>query len=479
MPESHLKSSADVRRRRVATATPNLREVIPPATPPLWSVDGAPARPALDGPHEADVVIVGAGFTGLWTAAALTEQAPELRVVIVEAETVGFGASGRNGGWCSAIAPMDLTTRATDPDGSRRFQAELDATVAAVGRWTETHGVACGFRQGGWLHVARTEPQRARLLAELDTARAAGLAGDDDWLDATATTRRVAVAGALGARFSPHCAALDPGRLVRGLATVCEQQGVTIFERSPVIGLEPGCVRTTSGTVVARSVVRATEAYTARLPGEKRTMVPIYSLMIATEPLGDEVWQQLGWQGRETLNDARRLVIYAQRTEDGRIAFGGRGAPYHWGSTIDPRFDHDDAVHRRLVATLHELFPAVAGRAITHRWGGPLGVPRDWHPSVGYDRRTGMGWAGGYVGDGVASSHLAGRTLAALVLGSDDPLTRLPWVGHHSPRWEPEPLRWAAIRSALLLTRSIDASEARSGRPAGWRSAVLDRLTGG
>jgi glycine/D-amino acid oxidase-like deaminating enzyme len=223
--------------------------------------------------------------------------------------------------------------------------------------------------------------------------------------------------------------------------------------------------------------VRATEGYTPNLDGEKRTVAPIYSLMIATEPLPPSFWAQVGWAARDTFNDGRLLIIYGQRTADDRIAFGGRGAPYHFGSRTRPDFDRNERVHSLLREVLVDLFPAVAGHEITHRWGGALGVPRDWHASVGLDRRRGLAWAGGYVGDGVATSNLAGRTLAQLITGRESDLTHLPWVGHRSRDWEPEPLRWLGVNGGRLVMTYADRAEARSGRPA--RSAkAFARLIG-
>jgi glycine/D-amino acid oxidase-like deaminating enzyme len=209
--------------------------------------------------------------------------------------------------------------------------------------------------------------------------------------------------------------------------------------------------------------VRAVEGYTPLLAGHRRTLVPVYSLVIATEPLPSEFWSSVGWRRRETLSDGRHLIIYAQRTADDRIVFGGRGAPYHFGSRVRPSFDREPAVFAELERVLRGLLPGV-GR-ISHRWGGPLGIPRDWHASVGLDRATGLAWAGGYVGDGVATSNLAGRTLADLITGASTELTALPWVGHRSRRWEPEPLRWLGINAGLRLAIAADRAEARTGRP--------------
>jgi glycine/D-amino acid oxidase-like deaminating enzyme len=225
-------------------------------------------------------------------------------------------------------------------------------------------------------------------------------------------------------------------------------------------------------------VVRATEGYTRTLEGEERTLVPVYSLMIATEPLPAEFWAQAGLDGRATFADYRHLIIYGQRTADDRLAFGGRGAPYHFGSSIRPEFDRVPAVHDALHSALVELFPAVAGAAVTHRWGGPLGISRDWFPSVGLEASTRVAWAGGYVGDGVSTTNLAGRTLRDLILGEDTALTALPWVGHRSRPWEPEPLRYMGINAGLRLAGSADRAEERTGRPT-WHARALDRMLGG
>ncbi|HEV8166976.1 MAG TPA: FAD-binding oxidoreductase, partial [Actinomycetota bacterium] len=245
------------------------------------------------------------------------------------------------------------------------------------------------------------------------------------------------------------------------------------------LALRPGVVETPRGRLRAEVVVRATEAWTATLPGSRRLLVPLYSLMIATEPLPPGTWEAIGWGGHETVHAGGNLFVYAQRTRDGRIAFGGRGAPYHFGSTVRPAYDRHAGVHERLRATLAKLLPQVGEARVTHRWGGPLGLPRDWTPSVGLDRASGLAWAGGYVGDGVAAANLAGRTLADLVTGADSELTRLPWVGHRSPRWEPEPLRWLGINGVRLLAGSADAAEERSDHPARLRERVLTHFAGG
>jgi glycine/D-amino acid oxidase-like deaminating enzyme len=448
----------------------------------LWSATMEPPAPrsVLPGDVDADVVIIGAGYTGLWTAYSLRHADPHLRVVVCEREHVGFGASGRNGGWCSALfaGARQRTARAHGREAAIAMQRAMFATIDEIERVVGEEGIDCDWTRGGTLEVATLPVHRDRLAHELADHRAFGF-GDDDyrWLDADEARARIGCEPNLGALYTPHCAAIHPAKLVHGLADAAERAGAVIYERSPVVEIAPGRVRTTRGTVRADVVVRATEAFTATLPGLRRAVVPVYSLMIATEPLPAVFWADAGLHARETFADARRLVIYGQRTTDGRFAFGGRGAPYHLGSRVRPQFDEDADVFRALEQTLRSLFPKIDGD-ITHRWGGAVGVPRDWYSSVGFDRATGLAWAGGYVGDGVSTTNLAGRTLADLILGQESELTLLPWVGHESPPWEPEPLRWLGINGARTLVASLDRAET-AGRAPKWRARFADRVLGG
>ncbi|HCB06256.1 MAG TPA: FAD-dependent oxidoreductase [Nocardioides bacterium] len=423
-------------------------------TPTDWT-----PRPALAGDTEADVAIVGAGYTGLWTAYYLARAEPSLRIVMVESEVAGFGASGRNGGWCSALFPTSL---GETQDAAMRASVDEVLAVAAA------EGIDCHAAKGGTIVLARTPAQLARARAEYG----------DRVLSPADAGEHLRASGTLGATYTPDCAAIHPGRLVRGLADVVTRRGVRLYERTPATSIEPGLVRTPGGTVRARYVVRATEGFTPRLPGLARAVVPVYSLIIASEPLPPSVWDEIGLARRETFSDHRHLIIYGQRTADDRLVFGGRGAPYHLGSRIRPEFDRDHRVFAGLHATLLELFPVLAGARFTHAWGGPLGIPRDWCASVGLDRTTGLAWAGGYVGDGVSTTNLAGRTLCDLVLERDSELTDLPWVGHHSPRWEPEPLRWLGINAGLRAMTLADAEERVTGRPS-LIGRVMAPLVGG
>jgi glycine/D-amino acid oxidase-like deaminating enzyme len=359
------------------------------------------------------------------------------------------------------------------------LQRTLFATVDEIGKVVANEGLDVHWSKGGTVSVARTPVQLERARAEIEDARAWGFGSQDyDFLPSAQMSERVGATDVLGGVYTPHTAAIHPARLARGLAQAIERRGVRIYEGTPALTIEPGVVRTPYGVVRAERIVRATEGYTAAMPGLKRTLAPVYSLMLATEPLPSALWDRIGLRARETFNDGRHLIIYGQRTADDRIAFGGRGAPYHFGSSIRPEFDRVPAVFGELRRVLIELFPQVADYAITHTWGGVLGVPRDWYASVGLDPMTGLGWAGGYVGDGVGTSNLAGRTMTDLILGRrDSDLVTLPWVNHVSPRWEPEPFRFVGVNAGLRVMTSADHAERRSGRAAR-RARIMGRFVG-
>ena len=426
----------------------------------------------------ADVVIVGGGFTGLWSAYYLLQADPDLDVVVLEAEHVGFGASGRNGGWVSSLWPVSMDVVASDHGvaAAKDLSAALRDTVRHVGEVCEAEGIKSGYRRGGVLVAARGRAQVKRARAGIDPADPWG--AEWRWLDRDEFRSRLAIADADGGTFNPHCARVQPWRLVSGLAAVVRRLGARVEEGQRVDHIEPGKVKAGRRTWSARHVIVATEAWTPRLPGRRRQVAPVYSLMVATAPLPAETWDRIGLHDREVFSDHGHLITYGQRTVDDRIAFGGRGAPYHLFSRVEPEFDGDLHVFRKLRKTLTSWLPDLGDVKFTHSWGGPLGIARDWHPSVTYDPVSRIGGAGGYVGDGVAATNLAGRTLADLVLGRTTSLTGLPWVNHASPAWEPEPLRWLGINAGLRLAGLADLEERVTRRPAS-TGALLERLTGG
>jgi glycine/D-amino acid oxidase-like deaminating enzyme len=422
--------------------------------------DALEPGPSLDGDRRVDVAIVGAGFTGLWTAYYLSESRPDLTIAILEAEIAGFGASGRNGGWCSALFPSSMATlaKAAGREAALAQHAAMRASVDEVIRAAAAEGIDADIAKGGTVTLARTPTQWERAKGSVEDAHAWGQT-EYELLDAAAATARVNATSVLGGMYTPDCAAVQPAKLVRGLARVVRERGVRIFEQTPALSIEPHRVVTPRGDVTADYVVRATEGYTASLDGARRAVAPVYSLIVATEPLPAATWDEIGLRERETFTDFRHLIIYGQRTADDRLVFGGRGAPYHFGSRIRPEYDRHDRVHRSLREELVSMFPVLAGTEFAHRWGGNLGITRDWHASVGLDRDTGVAWAGGYVGDGVSTTNLAGRTLRDLLLGLDSGLTRLPWVGHASRNWEVEPLRWLGVNAGLTAMTLADSEE--------------------
>jgi glycine/D-amino acid oxidase-like deaminating enzyme len=476
-------------------------------------------RPPLDGDREADVCIAGAGFTGLWTAYELKRARPELDVVVLEREHAGFGASGRNGGWLTPAfaAPRERVARSGGRAAvlalERTMRESVEQVLAACEREWIDADVVCG----GVLRVARTRAQAARLRAHVTDERSWGIGPDALMeLDAVALAERVHVAGAVGATWAREGARVQPAERARGLAATVERLGVRVCEETAVRELRPGdalagarrdapggtrhgalagtrrdapgarrgatrlaAAVTDRGTVRAPVVLSCLEGFTPALRGERRRLLPLTSAMVVTEPLPAATWEAIGWAGAELLGDAAHAFVYAQRTADDRIALGGRGT-YRYGS----RSDRAGRVERRTVAwlttQLRALFPAAVDAGIAHAWCGVIGVARDWQPAVHFDPASGLGSAGGYVGQGVATANLAARTLRDLVLGEDSELTRLPWVGHDTRRWEPEPLRWLGATTVAALYRGADRREARP--TAGDRTSrlahVADRLAG-
>jgi glycine/D-amino acid oxidase-like deaminating enzyme len=442
-----------------------------------WQARGVPARrPPLPGGTEADVCIVGAGFTGLWTAYYLKRADPGLRVVVVEKTFAGFGASGRNGGWVTAALPGSRSRYARHPrgrEGVRELERQLRETVDEVARVCLAEGIDAGLRKGGTLTVATSAAQHARLRQQLEHERSWG---DGPlvvrYMNSEELAGRLQVTGAVGALYSPHCARVQPADLVAGLADAVTRSGVLLYEDTPVTSISAGLARTPAGDVRAPYVLRCTEGFTADLPGQRRTLLPMNSAMIVTGPLSDAAWKSVGWDGFETLGDEAHAYMYAQRTADGRIALGGRGIPYRFGSGLDQRGAVATSTIAQLGRILRRMFPVTVQAGLEHAWCGVLGVPRDWCATVTLDPATGLGWAGGYTGHGVAAANLAGRTLADLVRGVPSPLTTLPWVGHRSPRWEPEPARWAGVHGLYALYRTADRLESAGRSP---RTSLLAR----
>ncbi|MCV7208561.1 NAD(P)/FAD-dependent oxidoreductase [Mycolicibacterium canariasense] len=439
-------------------------------------------RPALPGDQEADVCIVGAGLTGLWTAYYLKRQQPDLRISILEKEFAGYGASGRNGGWLSAelAGNRDAYAATHGREGVADLMRAMRTAVDDVIAVTEAEGIDADIVKDGLLEVARSRAQLGRMYETLRYEQQWGAEPEDfvalsrDELD-----ERIKVAGALGGLYSPHCARVQPAKLVLGLARVVEDAGVTIFENTTVTRIEQGRAVTDHGVVRAPVVLRCLEGFTASLEGQRRDWLPMNSSMVITAPLPAQASDEIGWRGAELLGDCAHGYMYAQRTADNRIALGGRGIPYRYGSRTDIDGATQDWTVHALTELMHDMFPATRSVPIVHAWCGVLGVPRDWTATVDLDPVTGLGTAGGYVGSGLTTTNLAGRTLADLVLRHDTELTRLPWVGRRVRRWEPEPLRWLGVQSMYVLYRMADRRESERDLPATSRIArIANMITG-
>ncbi len=430
-----------------------------------WSLVDHPAFKPGDLDRSWDVVIVGGGFSGLWTAHHLKEWEPTLRIAILEKNLVGSGASGRNGGWVSALYPIEdhKLLKHSSPQSIHALHAHLRKTIDDIGAFTEKVGSNCGFTKGGTLIVARNEGQLKRLATHIEQ--------DYTLLSARETRSRIRMSGALGSTYTPNCAAINPAALVVDLARSLEKRGVSIFENTKAFIAKDHSVSVSGTRLESKFVVRAVEAYHEGTADQ----VPIYSLMIATEPLPPEVFEEIGIQNRETFAEASHLVTYAQRTSEDRLAIGGRGAPYTWGSRRNEASEYNRKDHERLRNMAREWFPILGKFEFTHSWGGAVGVTRDWAPFV---RTTeNYGEMGGYAGDGVALSYLAAGAMADLILEKESERVQLPFIQWKNPRWEPEPLRWIAINGAIRLSGFADKEEKRTKRPSGVMK-ILSSITG-
>jgi glycine/D-amino acid oxidase-like deaminating enzyme len=435
-------------------------------------------RPLLPGSVTVDVAIVGAGFTGLWTAYELLRRDPSLQVMVLERERVGFGASGRNGSWCVPELNAALLARRFGRGRALALHRAMSAAVDEIGRSCEREGIAANFERAGMMLVARGPGQLPALRAAHREYQEQGLGDSHQLLGPAEMGGLPRVAGVEAAIFTPEGACLHPGRLVRGLAAAVERRGGTIHEGTAVTAITPGPrpeLLTAFGRVRAEVVVLAMEAYLAEFPGQHRRVLPVYSLIEVTEPLSDQQLAQINWKARVCVSSMRLTVDYLALTPDHRVLVGGRGAPYRFGSRIAAEGEAHARTHRGLRAMFRSWFPELSELRFTHSWGGVLGMPRDWIPQVRLDRATGIATAYGYTGHGVATTNLAGRILADLITGSHSELTELPIVGHRSPLWEPEPMRWLAVRYTQAALARLDARAEAGGRPPSGRT-LAERL---
>ena len=442
------------------------------------------ARPDLEHDLDVDVAIIGAGYTGLWTAYYLKRLAPGLEIAIVEAQTAGFGASGRNGGWLMGNLLGEDRLLADLPAEQRRASFDLLHSIPdEVEIVLEREGIDCDYRKGGVLYCAARYPeQETSLRSYLDKLRSQGLTENDyRWLSPEQLAQQIRVAKPYGGIYAPHVATIHPAKLVRGLARTVERMGVKIYEGSPVTQWQSGSLRTAKAEVRSRWVVPAVEGYSVTLPPLGRYQLPVQSLLVATEPLSAATWDEIGLSQGQAFSESSRQVTYGQRTADNRLVFGARGG-YQFAGKLRHDFDLTSSEVELRRYLFGELFPQLKNVRITHAWGGNLGMSRRFRPHMLCDRANGIALSGGYGGEGVGASNLGGRTLADLILERDTDLVRQPWViplgGLDALKaWEPEPCRWLGYNAII---RSFVHEDQTLANPATapWRRKLASGVAG-
>lgn len=430
--------------------------------------------PSLVGRAEVDVAIIGGGFTGLWTAYHLSEADPGLRLAVVESETIGFGASGRNGGFAMTLLDMSLALlrRNHGDEAARAAHMAVAESVEEIGATITREGIDCEWAHGGLMVVATNPGQLDRIRGDREAAAALGLEGFS-WLEGEDARARVHSPTYLGALREEHCAVLHPAKLARGLVSCLEDRGVSVFEQSAVTGVEEARgdrlrVLTTAGVLDASQVVVATNAWATHQPtiahGISSRVVPLYTYIVLTEPLSEEQWDEIGWADRCGIEDKRNYVHYYRRTLDGRILWGGSDGVIYYGGRIAPHNDRHEHTFERLRRSFRRTFPQLDRVRFTHQWGGPVAITANFVPIFGSGLGGRLHHGVGYNGHGVAPSHTGGKILRDKVLGRTSELTGLCFVDNRSQKFPGEPLRWiSAELSRRALLRQDSAFDRGSG----------------
>lgn len=442
-------------------------------------------RPKLTESIDVDIAILGAGFTGLWTAYYLIKQDPTLKIAILEKAVTGFGASGRNGGWCSpkfSVTPKVALERFGKNTAKDLHHTMID-TVYEIERVIEEEKMNVDWNNSGSIKVAMGEHLAPNLEDEMEVYNSLGLADNFKLLNKSEIDKRVKINGVHSGILTQPSAVVHPGKLVRQLAQIVEEYGVKIYEQTYVQQIEEGSTTTSPklitahGNVTAKqAVVIAGEAYLSRMKGFRGRLIPMYTSIVLTEPLSEEQWEEIGWDGRETVGSNNLSVDYLQRTIDGRILFGlGNSGPYRFASQIKDQFDTFAPSIKLQTERALSWFPSLKRDQITHAWGGPIGVTRDWTPNFRYNNVSRVAHAWGYGGQGVSTANLAGRILTQLIFEKESEITNLPMVHHTSRRWEPEPFRWIGAKYIKAKMNKLDRKSLESGiAPTG--KSIAERL---
>jgi glycine/D-amino acid oxidase-like deaminating enzyme len=426
----------------------------------FWLRQYGPYTPnsPLEGEVRVDVAIIGAGYTGLATALNLRHDEPARSVAVLEAHTVGYGASGRNGGFNMTLFGLEPAVTKALFGQARTVEAHryMERAVDYVRDLVERYRIQSDYEHPGFLRAATTPGFVRRIRHDMELLTQMGITGLE-WWDADRLRQEVNSPLFLGAWWEPRCGLLDPAKHARELKRVVEEAGAQVFEHTPVESIDRDqgfTLHTPSGRLHANRIVFATNAYSHLFPELRRKQVPAFTHMIVTEPLTPERLGSIGWKHRQGLEDARNFVHYFRLTADNRLAMGGSDVTISFGRSMDR--DDNRRIFSDLERDITRLFPGLRGIRIVDRWGGPVSVPIDMAPAIGFlgDRRA--VYSLGCVGQGVSMTHLNGRTIADLLLEKDTDLTRVWFVNRRTIPWPPEPLRFAASHAIRGYMRIED-----------------------
>jgi len=411
----------------------------------FWLATCPPYQPnaPLQGEVHADVAIIGGGFTGMSTAYYLRKADPSLKVVVLESEVIGFGASGRNGSFAMTVIGLgiDVLAMLKGKQAALEGHRYMERAVDTVGELVEENNLDCDYTRPGFLRMATTPGYVKKIKKQIELCHALGITGID-WLERDAARAEVNSDLYLGAWWEPRMALVNPVKLVREMKRVAQNLGAEIYEHTPVMTIERGAnftLQTPGGNVIAQKIVFATNAYSHLFPMIRRKQIPAWTYMVATEPLSDKQFEAIGWQHRQGVEDARNLIHYYRISPDNRLLMGGGPVGLGFGDNMN--FDSDANAWRHLEEHIGYVFPALKGIKITHRWGGPFSVTVDLTPALGYVGDKRAVYSLGCIGHGVSMSHLNGQTIRDLILEKQTDLTDVFFVNRRVIPWPPEPLR--------------------------------------
>jgi glycine/D-amino acid oxidase-like deaminating enzyme len=451
------------------------------ATRSYWlGLDSYEPDAPLEGDMQADLVIVGGGFSGLWTAYHLLKADPGMTVIVIEASAVGYGASGRNGGFAMTLIHQGLKTLAATVGDERAKALHLAAEEAihGISSVCEAEGIGADLQPNGLLTVSNTPLQDTIIREEVETAERLGLSGVT-FLEQAEIREAIHSETFRCAVREEACTLLNPARLVRGLKDAVIRAGGRVFEQTPMDRLEETAdgvlVVTPKGQIKSQRALLAANAYGSRIPQLRRYVMPFYSYILLTEPLSDEQWSRVGWEGREGLEDRRTFLHYMRPTVDGRMMWAGRDAPYRPNGP-DPKYDRDERIFKRLEETFAWTFPQLADAKIEYSWGGPIGITGTFMPCAGWFEGERVAYSFGFAGHGVAITNMVAMAMCDVILGRDTDRTRLALIGQKPINLGPRLLRDPMVR--MSSAHSLRQDDVGKAQQLPFMMRLLGRLSG-